>query len=999
MNVDRWLATSLNGALVAGLSYALIREARRARVGELPSSLRRHARAEALVRLGGRLSRRWIMSLARRGLYGGRRFLQLRRAPVLLLAVIVSLAWVPVPLGLFGMSEQEATTFLGVLWQALAGAVGLSVAVMLFALQSVSAARSLSLAELATRSGLLVIVYLGVGALLDVGVALLPLHHAGADGWPGLLATIVSGVTIAAVALVFLTSLRLTEPRVLRHHRVADLQLEARNRVGRSVTGRVATEFLRARTNDLGIDYERWMPYTNHGLVGVVANRDGVLRDIKLRRLRAAVASHVGSDAKVRPVLVTSVGEQIAEGSPLLLVPPGGSDRALRRARRAFVVRRGAKELDGLTDTAAALHQEALEAIRESRPARFLEVREAQEELLLAFPKAWRETGFAFEDDAESGAFGLTGPISTVRQNMYEQAIRAAASEEREIGFRAAGSPYAVAADAWELGALTLMSSMLELLVSVFDSTSRYRSPHFGVLMHETVQRHLLDFLDYRLCRHLDDDEASTLTVDASLLWRAISFSQARVASVMRINVENRDTELLRSGLRHWNQVLEYSSPRDPSIVDLQRRVGQHRSGCMVAISAWALRNTRDDQYGRESSRLLDVVSSFTRWEAGDDPEVFRTADSLLSDWIGDEMPERVTFSVDSQTPLLRYVAFALLAAKQPAILSASRWIQDRQDGLRRAITELSESDDLWLALDREAPNAASLQRAVDAVNTAVRRYEDQEAERLRATPLPAAAKSSITANVRQGWESTRWLSDWLKARGLVPSVPEPIPAESLGIDDLILKSFFLDESFVGIEQSLQHMGRALAVGELKNLVDVLARVPVSRGPRRASLRARIEEACRALGERDLSPVVFAPINWRLRDEIGIGFQRGGELDGVSIGHALAGYVGTIPVVELNRLPRIVVADPTRLVHFEAWKIEGWDLRVRVTEFDQEAAERQVRQSPALMRDEKHRSVDERAAKLRTCVWVTAHEGFRLSVADANAGIPIPIPRDIEREG
>jgi hypothetical protein len=988
MTTSGCIATAVAFGLIVAATWRLNAEARRT-WSRRPRSLRRLAKQRAIEELGGRWSRRRIAAVASRLAYQFRRGLEQRAAPLLVIGLLVGLAWIPIPASLFGMTPTAAGEFLAVLWQALAGAVGLSVAVVLFALQSASTTRSVSLTELASRSGLLLVVYIGVAALLDVGVALLPLHHGGANGWPGLLATLASGVAITSVAIVFLTSLRLTDPRVLRHHRISDLRMEARARVHRSVISRIAAEYLEGHASELRIDVKRWLPYVKHDLEVVKARRDGVIYDIRLKRLRSLTTAVPTSEQPL--ALAMTLGEQVSRGTPLMFLPKPTGGRWREDSDRIYVVRRGRPDRDGLRDAVAGLHQEALEAIRDSRPTQYVEIRDAQEELLLAFPRAWREAGFQYEDDAESRAFGLSGPIDRVRQNMYEQATRAASAEEREIGFAAGYSPLAVAAQAWELRATTLLSSMLAVSVSIFDSTSRYQAPHFGALMHEGVQRHILEFLDFRLCRHLDDDEPLN---GVAALVEVASQTNVRVASLSRISVESRRLELLRSGLRHWRQILEYANPRDPDLAAAQRQIEIHRTGCMVAVAAWALRLAMADPSSAKSQALL-VTAAYARWETGDDPIIFSIADGVLSEWISSDMPERVTYSVDAQTPIHRLLAFRLLTEASAVPLVASSWVQDRKDSLFRAVDELAGASQLWVALGSAAPALDAVHRAKQLIDQTVTKYAEQEAERLRAAPIPAGAVDSIRLNLRQGWEEDRWLPRWLAVRGLTSTEPVNLPTTRFGVEDLILKSFFLDERFVGVDQSLRHLGRAIAAGERQQVAEALNRAPRQRQAR-TGLRARVEAASAALASRGNQPVVFIPINWQVRDALGLGFERlRTGSDGLELGHAFAGQINGTPVIELHDLKKVVVADPVAYLRWESWPIEGEDLSVVVTEFDATEADEQVRRNRKLMYDEVHRSIADRAAKLRTYVWVTAYEGFAIGIQDPHAAVSVIVPAAI----
>jgi hypothetical protein len=220
------------------------------------------------------------------------------------------------------MSHADAVSFLGVLWQAVAASVGLSVAVVVFALQSVATSRSATLQELVQRSGLLLVVYFGVAALLLVGVALLPLGHEGASAWPGLLATIVSGLAIASVGWVFSGALRLLDSSYLQQRRLNELRRQVRARVRLIAAGRIADQYLREElAGHTRVEYSRWKYYSDNSLSQVALERQGVIADLRLRRLR-----QLGCSEKARghapPTLIVGYRSSVDPLSPVMLHAP-----------------------------------------------------------------------------------------------------------------------------------------------------------------------------------------------------------------------------------------------------------------------------------------------------------------------------------------------------------------------------------------------------------------------------------------------------------------------------------------------------------------------------------------------------------------------------------------------------------------------------------------------------------------------------------------------------
>jgi hypothetical protein len=948
-------------------------------------------RREQLSYLGGRRSRAYLHGLCRDARYRTRRAAESLWATSGTLLLLIGATYLPLPCSFLGMDEKQAHDFLAIMWPTVAAAVALSVAVVLFALQSVAGSATVSLKELASRSGLLFAIYISVAALLSTGVALLPLAPSGAAGWAGLFATGLCTLAISFVPFLFASALGLTEPKRLERRRIDDLRLEASIWVARSVRGRLASRYLESASAAYGFTFQRWVPVRATDLAAIPPRREGRVKDVRLRRLMSLLSARsAGSSAA--PIILASLDDQVMRARPLLFVAPDSA--TTKRIRRTFRLGRERVAPDHLVEAAAGLHDQALAAIRDSRPSGYEAIRDAQEELLLAFPTAWAQAGFVSDDDGSG--FISRGPISAVRQNIYEQCIRAAAAEEREIGFKAAYLPMAIASRAAELGASGLVSEMLGVSGAIFESTARYESPHFGSIMHEGIVRYVLEFLDYGGYRGLrtvdttpDAQERQATTARAA---------QNQLASMLRFAVQEDEGELLLRCLRHWSQTDQFWNSTSSSTEQTVAGLRDHRTGCFLALAAWAGIAVFENDNAAHADTLR-VLAPWATWTPDVSPEALRVAGDLLSDWLSFNMPERVTYSVDAQGPLINYLAYSALSQQltQQVRIAPTAWLRDHEQALTAAISRLAALASPWassLAASLPATEAALLSEVRDAVAA----YKANEEERLRSAEVPAEALVQFQHDLRTGWTEATTLTRWLKARGLQPRPPTPAPAAHLFAQELLPKDFFLNEHISGIDQVAADLGAAMARGERSAIAKKLEGAK----PKKAAgdIRLSVESAAEELAQRGFNPVIFLPINWRLREVLGLPYGKGsGQLDGVDLDGAYLGDLGTVPVLALYELERIVVADPVRFLTLEAWTLEGFDLSVKAEHFDDAAAMKQCRTNKELMREPGRHTIKARAAKLQTYVWLKVSEGFAISVGDPKAGLSFAVPKAVRDAG
>ena len=157
-----------------------------------------------------------------------------------MIVVFAGIALIPlhVHVGPFS-NPKESAAFLTIAWQVEAAALGLTVAVIIFAFSAFYSrgqpAYGLSLADFASQTGVLVVVRLGISGLLIGGMVLLGAGGLAPAGWPGVWATALAAITFGALPFLFDRTLVAIDPGSLRASRIQRLKLGVREIVDREV--------------------------------------------------------------------------------------------------------------------------------------------------------------------------------------------------------------------------------------------------------------------------------------------------------------------------------------------------------------------------------------------------------------------------------------------------------------------------------------------------------------------------------------------------------------------------------------------------------------------------------------------------------------------------------------------------------------------------------------------------------------------------------------------
>jgi hypothetical protein len=398
---------------------------------------------------------------------------------------LAALLWAPLLGKLVGLDQaslyfgpfetpRDSREFLQTLWQVVAAAVGLSVAMIAFAFEAFmgSAQRQFggSLREFANQTHLLRGIRFGVLALLVDGAVLLGLGVDAPYGWAAMWGTALSAFTLIQVLRVIQgTILNLGQQRLLslrRRHleQVVDAALR------RQLLSQAA-EIVLAR-GDFPALQRGWF---GEGGAELRAQDSGLLHDIWLGPLARLAVRHRQISPSMRIVLRVGLGEEIDDGAVLAEVPTGTSGRDKARVRRQIRLRGPEDEAPDreLTDQIARLHGIALTAVRERQIGEWRQIGALYELVLLALPRAAAELEIPFAGAvAAPGVFGF-GPMQKIADNLYKEMEAALDVNDAAIADAIAYLPGKVAREARRLGALEVAHTMLELYPAIYAAGSR----------------------------------------------------------------------------------------------------------------------------------------------------------------------------------------------------------------------------------------------------------------------------------------------------------------------------------------------------------------------------------------------------------------------------------------------------------------------------------------------------------------------------------------------
>jgi hypothetical protein len=1007
-----------------------------ARLFKEPRSLHRTAERERLTLLSGhrvvRLSAR--ARRLRRGLAAVASF-----GPTYM-AIGIGMLWMPRVTGWAPIDIDEPTGFIGALWQVQAAAVGLTVAVVIFAFQALASSRwRTDLREFARSTFLIPVVFLGTTSLLVDGLVLLGWGRGAPEGWAATWAVVLAALTLLSVPFLFVRVLRAIDPSMLRRRILRLIAAEVRLKVEADITQRIALTMLDRWCNEIGAKYT-WITRAQPWHVVIPSGSAGVVADVRLRRLRK-LADHLAARGSNEPPQVTvRLAAGVSADTALLLLPEQATDRAKQLARGVVRVRSGPPTSDRLDELLDQLHAAAIDAARSGEAGWYGEIRDAYLEMLLAFPQAWSVYGQRFDQAVASGGFPFRlSEIDRVTRDIHSQLRQAITAQQREIAGAVAYLPIAAAARAVPLGALGLSGEMLNLTVNMSWLAQEFSDEPVATAVTEQIGMTLFEYVDYHCGSRLQREELTIAEREeaAGFVLQAFGFA----AEYVKAMIDRRGFGELAETLSRWSDVLRHWDP-DPhyfefeldsakaqtpidatavaraeeslSVVtrlsELAEEVRRARRRHMFELAAWALRLLQES--GGEP-RLIEALQAFAARTGSDRQRVDAASSAIdgdrLSKWITLSLPSRRAHFIGTDALVLDtfvVVTVVGMAADATPSFEPSEWILEREQALLNAAEALRTWSE-WTHLVADG----KVDERIDQFCAGIRRAAAEE-QRLQRQALVAASPdpervNEFTTRLRDGYENGRLVPLLLGGPVELSSRQEtPLPG-FFGTDEWVPKEWFLPSNrIMNVDDLARRWGEDIAESETDALLREVVKAPGRRLPG-STVRERVLAAAGRLVDSGFSPnVVICPISWRLRRELEpvplAPEEPSAERTGERGRHWVAGSLGDLVVVEWPLWPgdRVVVADIPRLVRFRQTTVEPEDelFVAGIRFFAVDEAIDFVKEHPRAFWTTDRRRQDQRAEELSVHGLLRIRIAILAEIADLNAGVTVRIPKVLQRD-
>ncbi len=384
---------------------------------------------------------------------------------VIYAVAVLAVAHVPLDVRWGPLREpSESDDYLSTMWQVVAAALGLSVAMVAFAFEAfqTSGQRAYggSLKEFARESRLVLLIEAGIVALFVDGAVLAGWGEQAPAGWAGAWAIAVSAFALVLVGVVVHRVLNLLDDRALREMRTQRVQRLVSAAMRQQLTGQAADIWL--QNSRFAVERSLLPP---PGLTPVYGDREGEVRDVWIGPLARLVVKRRG----LRLALGVALDQPVDANTALLYVQ-GDADRVPRRLVRSIRVRHRRDEAAqiALSGALARLHQQAMNAAKAGDELEWRAISESYEQILLALPQAAADWGVPFEGAVAAPGFFGHGPVQQIAQFLYDELVAAVDSNSRELVGPITYFPQHIASAAAELGAPAVARPMLDLFPAMY---------------------------------------------------------------------------------------------------------------------------------------------------------------------------------------------------------------------------------------------------------------------------------------------------------------------------------------------------------------------------------------------------------------------------------------------------------------------------------------------------------------------------------------------------
>ena len=310
------------------------------------------------------------------------------------------------------------------------------------------------------------------------------------------------------------------------------------------------------------------------------------------------------------------------------------------------------------------------------------------------------------------------------------------------------------------------------------------------------------------------------------------------------------------------------------------------------------------------------------------------------------------------------------------------------------------------LPRDRLEDRAAKVIEGFEAMRRA---REEERNQRIIDSPIDVGAVDAFKESLRDAWGTQRLVGAVLAAAGMYEVADgEPEEGTKFGIEPHSApKGMFLrDPVFPAPTLLANDIGRNLAQSEPLPLVDAGLRSPEFVCADGQTLAECVRAALAAVRGQGDQLAVFVPLSWQLTQALDVDAsrRRGGNVHAPAwvpeeAGRsAFVGVVDGVPVLDVVEMSddRIVVVALDRFLRWRQWKVmEGQEVAVDLTAYNEAEARALVREHPDLFRDEERTTDDARARHLGTLVLLNVYERFRVDVVNPEAARWLAVPEEM----
>jgi hypothetical protein len=922
--------------------------------------------------------------------------------PTLVVGAAVGVLFLPVPYYFPGLGKEvDAKQFVGQLWQVSAASVALTIAVVLFAFQIVSAVRATSLRELTGATPFLLVVYVGVSSIIVQALVLLGVGYHGVTRWAGTWATELAILSILSVAYLFAVSLRAVDPRHLHARRLREVKREVDRTINAEAENRIAFALLKNHSEEVGY---RFAPYVSNAEASgqvIYSSKDGEIVDIRLDLIER-LKERAGDEGL--PMVRLFPGNKITSDVALMVVDD--SKRSRRLARRAISV--SSKERGGsarLEEALSALHEEALQAIRNSRTATFKDILNVYEHAIIGFPKAWQRLGQEYSPEIAGGIslFGITS-IGDVARQIYEQSAVAAKEGQKEILLKVAYLPISMAGKAVEFRAVGLSNRMLSLYseIAMLEPDGKVISSE---IFHEHIRMNLFAHIDIHVGSVLKSEQ---LAVDVRKRNIPLLSSALTCATkIMKRLVDTREAGRFEKFHKDWGKVTRYWWPTfypipmvEPSPeAALIQKVRDVKHVSHFSLTTWLLSNYRKNLADVDLRGMARVVlTTYT-----DPKEILRLAglvesgghDRLLHDWILESLPSGEAYTIDSQSYIVDAVAILLAAKFDAGSLDMSAWLYHYGAPLSNSLNSLLNEPALLENLGVHNFNPERAELLKDAIAKAISWQKEKIDDSLIESDLDDALVQDFVKATKEAWTEYRvgvGLMAWAGAyfENSTKQVGQPF-GRSAELGD---KSWFSPENRVyGGETIGAEYGRSVAFGENSLITTALADSRDS-GCNEDTMFDAISCALAELLRLGYEPsVVIVGDRWNLLNPTNSVLEFDIELPITLKRNFVGAYFG-IPLVRLSNVPHLC-AYVVDLKRWASWtqdlSKDSSGLAVKLKKYSEAEALDEVEGNDALFPD--HGDMVARARELRKLIRIDVLEWVEFEQLDRHAALKVNLTR------